>query len=262
MTFLERIVAANAPALDERKAQHPIEEIESAALACLPARSLALALQGEDVSVIAEVKKASPSKGVFRRRFNAVELARTYAAYGAAAISVLTEPHFFQGSLTTLRRVVRALGESRPPVLRKDFIVDPYQVFEARACGADCILLIANLLDETKLKALLELSHELGMDCLVEVHDEAELERALNADTRVIGINNRDLHTFEVDLANFERLRPRIPEGHVVVAESGIRDARDVQRLRESGADAVLVGEALVMSSNAGLKLRELKCIV
>ncbi|MFC2008523.1 indole-3-glycerol phosphate synthase TrpC [Chloroflexota bacterium] len=261
MTFLERIVAANAPALEERKAQHPVEEMENAARSCPPARSLALALQGEDVSVIAEVKKASPSKGVFRRRFNAVELARTYAAYGAAAISVLTEPRFFHGSLTTLRRVVRALGDSRPPVLRKDFIVDPYQVFEARACGADCILLIVALLDDGRLKSLLGLSHELGMDCLVEVHDEAELERALRTDTRVIGVNNRDLHTFEVDLATFERLRPQIPDGRVVVAESGIHDAKDVRRLRESGVDAVLVGEALVMASHTGMKLRELKCI-
>ena len=262
MTLLERIVSENAPALDERKAQHPVEEVEAAALASPPARSLALALQSEEVSVIAEVKKASPSKGVFRRRFDAVELARTYAAYGAAAISVLTEPLFFQGSLTTLRRIVHALGESHPPVLRKDFIVDLYQVFEARACGADCILLIVNLLDDRNLESLLSLSHELGMDCLVEVHDEAELERALKTDSRVIGINNRDLHTFEVDLATFDRLAPLVPRGCVLVAESGIHDAQDVQRVRHRGADAVLVGEALVMASNAGVKLRELKCIV
>jgi len=262
MTFLERIVAENAPALDERKAQRPVEEVEEAALSCTPARSLALALRAEDISVIAEIKKASPSRGVFRRRFDAVELARTYAAYGAAAISVLTEPLFFQGSLTTLSRVVHALGESRPPVLRKDFIVDPYQVFEARACGADCILLIVNLLNDATLKTLLGLSHELGMDCLVEVHDESELERALSTDARVIGINNRDLHTFDVDLATFDRLAPLVPRGRLLVAESGIHDVQDVQRVRRSGADAVLVGEALVMASNAGVKLRELKCIV
>lgn len=262
MSFLDKIVADNAAALQERKARRPIEEVELIARSNPPARSLALALRRDGVNIIAEVKKASPSKGVFRRRLNAVGLAKTYAAYGAAAISVVTEPYHFQGSLTSLHRVVKALGDARPPVLRKDFIVDEYEVYESRACGADCILLIAALLDRQRLGALLALSHELGMDCLVEVHDETELDMVLQLDARVIGINSRDLHSFKVELGTFEMLRPCVPADRVVVAESGIRDAGDVRRLVDAGADAVLVGEALVMAADVGIKLRELKCAV
>ncbi|MCK5584692.1 indole-3-glycerol phosphate synthase TrpC, partial [Candidatus Bipolaricaulota bacterium] len=208
-----------------------------------------------------ELKKASPSRGVLKHDFDPVSLASLYATHGASAISVLTEPHYFGGSLAILQQVVHALGDNRPPVLRKDFIVDPYQVFEARACGADCLLLIAALLDKSLLVEFLKLSHELGMRCLVEVHDEAELDRALESGAQIIGINNRDLRTFNVNLATFETLRPRIPDGHIVVSESGIRGREDVERLRAVGVDAVLVGEALMIAPDVAAKLGELRCL-
>ena len=260
MTILEKIVAEGAEALERRKETHPLHEVERAARLREPARDLAIALQGDGVSVIAEIKKASPSKGVFNRHFDPVELASKYVANGASAISVLTEPRYFQGSLTTLQQVVRALGNDRPPVLRKDFIVDPYQVFEARACGADCLLLIVALLDRPRLGEFLRLCHELGMHCLVEVHDEVELDTALASEALIIGVNNRDLRTFNVDLATFERLRPLIPNGRIVVSESGIHGREDVERLRTAGVDAVLVGEALMTAPDVGAKLRELRC--
>ncbi|MBN1855337.1 MAG: indole-3-glycerol phosphate synthase TrpC [Dehalococcoidia bacterium] len=261
MTILDKIVAENTAALERHKLMHPLPEVERAARLREPALNLAHALRGNGVSVIAEIKKSSPSRGVFNHRFQPVKLASTYVASGASAISILTEPRYFGGSLGILQRVVQALGDDRPPILRKDFIVDPYQVFEARAFGADCILLIVALLDSRLLRELLQLSHELGMYCLVEVHNDSELDRALESGALIIGINNRDLQTFEVDLKTFEQLRPRIPASYIVVSESGIHGRDDVERLRAVGVDAVLVGEALMTADDVGAKLEELQCM-
>jgi indole-3-glycerol phosphate synthase len=246
--------------LEERMSARPHAVVEAAAVERAPARDFAAALQRDGVSLIAEVKKASPSRGVIRVDFDPVEVARIYADSGADAISVLTEGRRFGGNPDHLVAVVDALGPSGPPVLRKDFIVDPYQVYEARALGADCVLLIAALLGQSELMDMLHLSHALGMRCLVEAHDEAELDTAVDSGALIIGINNRDLRTLHVDLATYERLRPRVPAGRLVVSESGIRRREDVERLAACGVDAVLVGEALMSAADIGSRVRELRC--
>ncbi|MBN1151691.1 MAG: indole-3-glycerol phosphate synthase TrpC [Dehalococcoidia bacterium] len=258
--MLSGIVAGVRLDLESRKEHSPLVAVEQAAVRRGPARDFARALRTDIVSLIAEVKRASPSRGPIREDVDPAEVALQYAAAGAHAISVLTEGRRFGGSAEHLRDVVDALGPSGPPVLRKDFIVDPYQVYEARALGADCILLITALLEQPALLHLLQLSHSLGMECLVEVHDEVELDRSLDSGAQVIGINNRNLRTLEVDLATFERLRPRVPEGPLVVGESGIRSRRDVERLAACGVDAILVGEALMSATDIGSKIRELTC--
>lgn len=212
------------------------------------ARDFEAALRGVDgVAVIAEVKRKSPSAGWIRRDLNAAGLASTYVHGGAAAISVLTDEPFFGGGREDLEAVRDAVGV---PVLRKDFMLEPVQVYESRAMGADALLLIVRVLEEGRLRALLELTMELGMAALVETHDERELERALAAGARVVGINHRDLSRFETDLAVGERLAPGVPEGVVVVGESGIESASDVDRLGAAGMDAVLVGESLVRADD------------
>ena len=256
--ILDRIVADTLLELEASKRSLPPEEVERMAFGRAPARDFASALHGDGISLIAEVKKASPSRGVIRADFDPVEIARTYAANGAAAISVLTERRHFQGSLDYLEDIGEALGEGRLPLLRKDFITDPYQVFEARAHGADAILLIVAILKPQQLGRLLHLSRELGMRCLVEVHDEVELGVALERDAGIIGINNRNLQTFEVDLATTERLRVHVPVGRVVVSESGIAGRADVERLQRCGVDAVLVGEALMSAPDIAARMGEL----
>jgi indole-3-glycerol phosphate synthase len=223
-----------------------------------PPLDFASALRGETVKLIAEVKKASPSKGVIRSDFDPVDIARIYAENGASAISVLTESKHFQGGLDYLKDIRDALGSDGPPLLRKDFIFDPYQVYESRAYGADAVLLIVAILGSEGLKELLELSHQLGMQCLLEVHNEAELEIALKSGAGVIGINNRDLTDFSVDLDTTGRLRPLIPSDRVVVSESGIKDSNDMERLGRWGVDAALVGEALMSVPDIGAGVREL----
>ncbi|NLF03356.1 MAG: indole-3-glycerol phosphate synthase TrpC [Anaerolineales bacterium] len=225
-----------------------------------PALDLVEALEQPGVRLIAEIKRASPSRGLLCPSLVPAEMARTYATHGASAISVLTDEHFFQGSLDDLLAVKAALREAGAalPVLRKDFICDPYQVVEARAYDADAILLIVAALSDDTLGELLALSRALGMAALVEVHDATELRRALLHAPQVIGINNRDLRTFTVDLDTFGRLRPDIPAGIVTVAESGIHSTADVARLAEMGADAVLVGEALVTAPDVAARVREL----
>jgi indole-3-glycerol phosphate synthase len=213
-----------------------------------PALSLSAALAGPGVALIAEVKKASPSKGLLCRDFDPVALALTYARRGAAAISCLTDARFFQGQLaflTAIKEAFRAQGLSLP-VLRKDFIFDPYQVLEARVAGADAVLLIMAVLGDGEYRDLLAFSHELGMEALVEVHDERELERALRQHPRLIGINNRNLRDFSVDLTTTARLRPLIPPDVLVVSESGIAGAAEVRQLCALGVHAMLVGESLV----------------
>jgi indole-3-glycerol phosphate synthase len=255
--ILGQIVADNLEELESRKRSFPLKELQTVALEQPSPLDFASALHGNHIKLIAEVKKASPSRGVIRSDFNPVAIAQTYVANGAAAISVLTEARYFQGSLNHLRDIRRALG-NRLPLLRKDFLCDPYQVYESRAHGADSVLLIVAILTPEKLKELLGLSHELGMSCLAEVHNEAELEIALKGGARIIGINNRDLTTLTVDLTTTERLRPLIPKDRTVVSESGIRDRSDMEKLKKWGVDAVLIGESLMSAPNISTKMKEL----
>ena len=256
--ILEKIVADNQLKMEVRKSSCPLTELRRVALEQPVPLDFASVLCGERVQLIAEVKKASPSKGIMRSDFNPVEIARTYADNGAAAISVLTEAKYFQGSLDYLRDIREALGDERVPLLRKDFISDPYQVYESRAYGADSLLLIVAILTSEKLEELFGLSHELGMGCLVEVHNETELEIALNSGARVIGLNNRDLRTFDVDLTTTKRLRPLIPQDRIVVSESGINNRADVEKLKKWGVDAVLVGGSLILATSIATKIKEL----
>ena len=251
-TFLERIVAATRAHLSERMRETPLDVMRERALAAPPSRPFAAALRpipGGPARLIAEVKRASPSKGLLAERFDPVARARAYAAGGAAAISVLTEPDFFLGSLDDLRAVRAAVDA---PVLRKDFLLDPYQVYEARAAGADAVLLICALLDDAALGDLLALARALGMDALVEAHDADEAQRAVAAGAGVIGVNSRNLRTFAVDPDVVRQLRPLVPANRVFVAESGIGDALGAARARAFGADAILVGEALMRSEITG----------
>ncbi len=256
--ILDQIVVDNRLELEIRKGSFPLEELRRIALEQPPPLDFASALRGERVQLIAEVKKASPSRGVIRSDFNPVEIAQTYASNGASAISVLTEARYFQGSLNHLRDIREALGSKRLPLLRKDFIHDPYQIYESRAYGADSLLLIVAILNPEKLEELFWLSHELGMSCLVEVHNEAELEIALRRQARIIGINNRDLRTFTVDLATTKQLRPFIPPGRIVVSESGIKNRDDMEKLRKWHVDAVLIGESLLSAPDITAKMKEL----
>jgi indole-3-glycerol phosphate synthase len=206
-------------------------------------------------AVIAEIKKASPSRGVIRENFNPAEIAASYAAHGAACLSVLTDVQFFQGSHDHLRQ---ARAACVLPVLRKDFMVDPYQIVFARALGADCVLLIAAALDAAKLKELEACAMELGMDVLVEVHDAAELELALDMRTPLLGINNRDLRTFETSLQTTFDLLARIPQGKRVITESGILTPEHIRQMRERGVEAFLVGEAFMRAQDPGAELARL----
>jgi len=255
--FLDQIVANNLRELEDKKSILSLEELQRVALEQPPPLDFAPALRGDRIQLIAEVKKASPSRGTICHEFNPVAIAQTYASNGASAISVLTEVSHFQGSLNHLRDIRKALGR-KIPLLRKDFICDPYQIYESRAYGADSLLLIVAILTPEKLEELLHLSHRLGMCCLVEAHNKAELEIAINSGARVIGINNRDLSTFDIDLATTERLRPLVPKDRIVVSESGIKDRSDMEKLREWGVDAVLIGEALVSAPDIAARMKEL----
>jgi indole-3-glycerol phosphate synthase len=254
-TILDRIVADKREELARRQREQPFETLRRLAEQATPPRSLAAALRARAPGLIAEVKRASPSRGVLRADLDAAALARTYAEAGAAAVSVLTEERYFQGSLADLKAAREAVDV---PLLRKDFVFDMYQVFEARAYGADAILLIAAILNPGLLTSLIALARSLGLECLVEVHDEPELERALMAGAEIVGVNNRDLRTFEVDLATTERLRPLVPPEVTVVAESGVHTRADVQRLAALGVHGVLIGEALVTAGDPAANIREL----
>lgn len=239
------------------KRKNPLEEIKKQAEVQSPPLDMALALRGKNIQLIAEVKKASPSRGVIRDDFDPVEIAKIYADNGAAAISILTESKFFQGCLENLKIIRKAVGV-KIPLLRKDFIFEPYQIYESRASGADGILLIVAILTPEKLNELLELSHRLNMNCLVEVHNDEELKIALQNGARIIGINNRDLNTFKTDLDTTVRLRPLIPTDRIVVSESGIKDRRDMEMLKKEKVDAVLIGEALMAAPNIASRMEEL----
>lgn len=256
MTILEQIVADTRRSLEERKKLRSTLDLEKEALASTTPRDFGAALRGEGVNIIAEIKRASPSKGWLSPALNLHELAKAYARGGAAAISVLTEASWFKGSLADLPMAREA---TRLPLLCKDFIVDPYQIYEARIHGADAVLLISAILSTDEMRLLIDRASSLRMLCLVEVHHEAELEKALSAGAKVIGINNRNLADFSVDLNTTLRIRPLVPKGMSVVSESGIKSAQDVSRLREAGVDALLVGESLVSSLHPEAMIQELR---
>jgi len=257
--ILDTIIEHKKTEVARARAQRSLESVRRDAEAALsssgPRRFRAALLAREEVSLIAEVKKASPSKGVIRADFDPVELAVWYEEGGAAALSVLTDERFFQGSLDHLDRVRAA---TRLPVLRKEFIIDPYQVYEAKAHGADAVLLIVAALDRAALDELHKLARSLEMDALVEVHTENELETALSIGADLIGINNRDLKTFHTTIDVSKRLVPLIPEGPAIVSESGISKREDLDALGAIGVDAVLVGEALSREADVPRKVREL----
>ncbi len=255
MTVLEEIVAGKRKEVEQRKRSIPLEKLEEDIRRRETPLDFAGALRGEGVRLIAEVKQASPSKGLLCPEFDPVELAEVYATSGAAAISVLTEEKYFRGSLEHLAAVREKVGL---PLLRKDFIFDPYQVYEARAYGADALLLITAILRQEQLEELIAASHSLGLSCLVEVHDEAETERARRTGAGIIGINNRDLKTLAVDIETTRRLAPLVPEGCVAVSESGIRGGDDVRKMKEWGISAILVGETLVTAEDIPSRIREL----
>lgn len=259
--ILDEIVAYKVEELRRRQVAVPLSTLETRAKAQPTPISFVAALRGGQPALIAEIKRASPSRGELARRLDPVKLSLTYAEHGARAISVLTDEKFFHGALADLTAVKQALVRAswKVPVLRKDFIFSPYQLLEARAAAADAVLLIACLLAEELLSSLLAETHRLGMTALVEVHNEEEIARALRLHPRVIGINRRDLRDFHIDPDIFAQLRPLIPAGPLVVAESGIHSSRDVIQLGEMGADAVLVGEALISADDVGAKVAELR---
>lgn len=243
---LDQIMTWKREEVPKQMEQVPFAEVKAFALLAPDALDFAGALTAQPgASLIAEVKRASPSKGLIAKDWDPELIAQSYARSGAAAISCLTDKRFFQGELAYLTSIKEHLREidKQVPVLRKDFIYHEYQVYEARMAGADAILLIVAVLSDSEIKALYNLAYKLGMQVLVEVHDEEEVERALAFDAHIIGVNNRDLRTFQVDIENTARLRAMLPPGKVVVGESGIRDTADVRKMAEMGCDAILVGE-------------------
>jgi len=234
----------------------PIQQLRAAAARRIQTISFADALRVNEINIIAEVKKASPSKGVIRADFDPVAIAREYAENGAAAISVLTEQDFFLGSLEYLKAIRAACPTT--PLLRKDFIFDPYQVYESVAAGADALLLIVAMINDHTLTDLLKLAHVVGIDALVEVHNEDEMQRAVAAGAKIIGVNNRDLKTFQTTLETSIRLAPLAPKDAVLISESGIETPDHIERLRQSGYDAFLVGESLMRAQSPGEALGNL----
>jgi indole-3-glycerol phosphate synthase len=253
VSILERIVAAKRAEVIAAKKRLP--DVEAQARQASKVRDFVGALRAKRPAVIAEIKRASPSKGVLRADFDPAAIAKSYELGGAACMSVLTDREFFQGSPEHL---TMARSACSLPALRKDFVIDPYQVFESRVLGADCILLIAACLEGPQMRELERLAHELDMAVLVEVHDAAELERALELKTPLIGVNNRNLRTFETRLETTLELLPRIPQDRIVITESGILGPADVARMREHGVHTFLVGEAFMRARDPGAALREL----
>lgn len=257
-SVLTRIVDMKRREVERLKVEMPLAALERRIETQTSPLDARTALNRERVSIIAEIKKASPAKGLLMPNFDAGALASTYVNNGASAISVLTNVDHFQGSIDHLETARSIAYPAGVPVLRKEFIFDRYQVYEARAYGADLILLIVAMLEAADLPSLQALAHDLGMQCLVEVHDEHELDTALEIGAEIIGINNRDLRTFKTDIETTERLAPAIPSNKTIVSESGINTPDHISRVREAGAHAALIGEALVTSDDPGAKLREL----
>lgn len=257
--ILKKIVEVKRAEVERLKMEVPVSELETRIETQRLPLNMSGALWGPSARVIAEIKKASPTKGLLRPDFDPVSLATAYADNGAAAISVLTNVDHFQGSIAHLEAAGTVAGPRSIPVLRKEFVFDPYQVYESRAYGADAILLIVAMLTPNQIVELRLLAESFWMQCLVEIHDEDELATALDAGAEIVGINNRDLRTFKTDLAVSEKLAPLIPEEKIVVSESGIGTADDVKRVHAAGANAVLVGEALVTADDPGARLRSLQ---
>ncbi|QEG34022.1 indole-3-glycerol phosphate synthase TrpC [Bythopirellula goksoeyrii] len=255
-TILEKIVATKRREVAEARTLVPESELRARVVDAPEVRDFFAALaQGDSIRLIAEVKKASPSAGIIREDFSPVEIAQIYEQHGAACISVLTDVSYFQGSLDYLSQVRAAVGL---PVLRKDFIIDSYQLLEARVAGADAVLLIAECLDDCQLRKLYGEVIELGMTPLIELYEPENLPRVLETGTNLVGVNNRNLHTFEVDLGHTLRLRQEIPDDCVLVGESGIKTRADVLQLEQGGVDAILVGESLIREKNIGSAVDEL----
>jgi indole-3-glycerol phosphate synthase len=249
-TILDKIVTTKRAEIERAKARISEQELRAKLAGAPPVRDFFAALASDGpIRLIAEVKKASPSAGVIRADFDPVAIAETYEAHGAACISCLTDEQYFQGRLEYLTQIRAAVGI---PVLRKDFILDTYQLVEARVAGADAVLLIAECLDDCNLRKLFNETIELGMTPLVELYDPANLSRVLEAGATLIGVNNRNLHTFEVDLEHTIRMRDKVPDDCLLLAESGIKTHADVQRLEAAGINAILVGESLTREPNIG----------
>ncbi|MGD0339314.1 MAG: indole-3-glycerol phosphate synthase TrpC [Bacteroidota bacterium] len=254
-TFLENIVANKKVEIEHSKAQISLEQIRLRAEKSERPRDFRGALLKNDIACIAEIKKASPSRGVLINDFHPQTIAFDYTTGGASAISVLTERQYFQGYSEAIREVKNA---SILPVLRKDFVIDEYQIFESRALGADAILLIVNILDSASIGQFLRQANDLEMQCLVEVHTKNEISRAVDAGAEIIGINNRDLHSFNVNLDTSFRLRESVPDGRICVSESGIQNHEQVLQLFQAGFQAILVGEQLMTASDRTAALRSL----
>ena len=255
MTVLDRILAHKAEELAHRRRKRPLLELRAAAEVAAPTRGFAAAVKRRKPAVIAEMKRASPSRGVIREHFDPTTIAASYEAAGAACLSVLTDEAFFHGADEHL---AKAKAAATLPALRKDFVIDEYQLFEARTIGADCILLIAAVLDPGQIASFSRLAGELGLDVLVEVHSASELDAALRSAPALLGINNRDLRTFDTSLETTLSLLTQVPEGTTVVTESGIRTREDVRRMRDAGVNVFLVGEAFMRASDPGSALRDL----
>lgn len=254
--FLKQILASQKELLKRKELEEPLAFLQEKIDLLAEEKDFTLALSSKKpISLLAEVKKASPSKGILVKDFQPQKIAKTYAECGAAAISVLTEEKYFQGSLAYLEKIKQIV---QVPLLRKDFLFSEYQIYQSKAYGADAVLLIAALLSKEELNNLLQLANKLGLACLVEVHDLWELEKVLSTPAKIIGINNRNLHTFTVDLERTFQLLPSIPPDKIIVSESGIRQKEDVEKLVQSGVQAILVGEALVTSEKIKEKVQEL----
>ena len=256
--ILDKIADSTKIRVEKLKQEVPFALVKSDALKLVNKSPFAFekAVKNGDLTFICEIKKASPSKGLISENFPYIDIAKNYEVAGAGAISVLTEPEFFLGSDQYLKDVKKTVSI---PVLRKDFTIDPYQIYEAALIGADCVLLICALLDTATLKEYIKIADSLGLSCLVETHDETEVKSAIDAGSRIIGVNNRNLKTFEVDITNSVRLRKLIPSDISFVSESGIRNAQDISVLRQIGANAVLIGETLMRSGDTRAELAKLR---
>ncbi|NLK75542.1 MAG: indole-3-glycerol phosphate synthase TrpC [Clostridiales bacterium] len=256
--ILREIADRTRERISREKVRKPLEVLKSE-VEQLPINEdfpFEAALKTEDIAFICEVKKASPSKGIIAEEFDPVAIAKDYAKAGANAISVLTEPYYFKGSNEHIREIKKHVAL---PLLRKDFTIDEYMIYEAKEIGADAVLLICSLLDNKQLQSYLNLAHSLGLSCLVEAHDEEEVKRAISAGARIIGVNNRDLKDFSVDISNSLRLRRLLPNNIIFISESGIKTPEDIENLRKNKTNGVLIGETLMKSDNKVHMLRTLR---
>jgi len=253
--ILNKIIEEKRKELKHSKSSASLKEIRKRIGDAGNNRGFKKSLENDSINIIAEIKKASPSKGIIREDFNPVEIAEIYQDHGAVAISVLTDKKYFQGDIEYLNQIRKNVSL---PLLRKDFIIDEYQLYEAKAFGADAVLLIAAVLDKNQLTEYMELSKEIGLENLVEVHSFKDLEKAMYCEAEIIGINNRDLQTFEVSLKTTLDMAKEIPENKVIVSESGINSHDDILELQKNGVNAFLIGEALMKEKDIGKKLKEL----